>query len=55
MAARRSLLNWMCERMLAEVGKLVSADDVANWVHKNLSAKNTLSDDDAKLVEALFR
>jgi ERF superfamily len=43
------------ERMLAEVGKLVSADDVANWVHKNLSAKNTLSDDDAKLVEALFR
>jgi ERF superfamily len=43
------------EQMLAEVGKLESADGAADWVHKNLSAKNTLSDHDAKLVEARFR
>jgi ERF superfamily len=43
------------ERMLAEVGKLESADGAADWVHKNLPAKNTLSDEDAKFVEARFR
>jgi ERF superfamily len=51
--ANRAVL--LRERMLAEVGKLESADEAADWVHKNLSAKNTLSDDDAKLVEARFR
>jgi ERF superfamily protein len=43
------------ERMLVEVGKLESADGAADWVHKNLPAKNTLSDEDAKFVEARFR
>jgi hypothetical protein len=43
------------ERMLAEVGALGSEDGAADWVHKNLSAKNALSDDDAELVEARFR
>jgi hypothetical protein len=43
------------ERMLAEVGALGSEDAAADWVHKNLSAKNALSDDDAELVEARFR
>jgi hypothetical protein len=33
--------------MLAEVGALGSEDGAADWVHKNLSAKNALSDDDA--------
>jgi hypothetical protein len=43
------------ERMLAEVGKLESGDEAADWVHKNLPAKNTLSDEDARFVEARFR
>jgi hypothetical protein len=43
------------ERMLAEIGKLESSDGAADWVHKNLPAKNTLSDEDAKLIEARFR
>jgi hypothetical protein len=45
----------LCERLLAEIGKLESADGAADWVHKNLSAKNALSDDDAKLVDTRFR
>jgi hypothetical protein len=32
-----------------------SADEAADWVHKNLAAKNTLIDADADLVEAGFR
>jgi hypothetical protein len=43
------------ERMLIEVSKFESADQAATWVYKNLPAKNRLSDDDAKLVEARFR
>jgi hypothetical protein len=43
------------ERMLADIGALASEDEVADWVHKNLSAKNAFGDDDAKLVEARFR
>jgi hypothetical protein len=43
------------ERMFADIDKFESADGAAEWVHKNLSAKDTLSDDDAKLVETRFR
>jgi ERF superfamily len=43
------------ERLLAEVDKLQSADEAADWVHKNLPAKNALSVGDADLVEAHFR
>ena len=34
---------------------LKSADDAADWVHKNLAAKNTLITADADAVEAGFR
>jgi hypothetical protein len=43
------------ERLLADLGQLQSADDAADWVHKNLAAKNTLIDADADAVEAGFR
>jgi hypothetical protein len=42
-------------RLLADLGQLRSADDAADWVHKNLGAKNTLIAADADLVEAGFR
>ena len=41
--------------MLADIGQLQSADEAADWVHKNLGAKNTLIDADADAVEAGFR
>jgi hypothetical protein len=34
---------------------LQSADEAANWVHKNLPAKNTLALADAETLEASFR
>ena len=43
------------ERLLADLGELQTADEAAHWVHNNLSAKNTLSVDDADRVEAGFR
>ena len=41
--------------MLADIGQLQSADEAADWVHKNLAAKNTLIAADADAVEAGFR
>ena len=43
------------EQMLADIGQLQSADEAAEWVHKNLPLKNTLSAVDADLVETAFR
>ena len=43
------------EHLLANTAKLQSADEAADWVHKNLAAKNTLIDADAEAVEAGFR
>ncbi len=43
------------DRMLAEIALLSSADEAADWVHKNLPPKNTLITDDADLVEVGFR
>ena len=43
------------DRMLAELGDLTSADEAADWVHKNLPAKNTLTPPDAEMVETAFR
>ena len=42
------------EQLLADLGQLRSADEAADWVHKNLSLKNTLTATDADLVEAGF-
>ena len=43
------------ERLLLNLDQLQSADEAADWVHKNLAAKNTLIAADADLVEAGFR
>jgi hypothetical protein len=43
------------DRLLAELADLKSADEAADWVHKNLPAKNTLTPADAETVEASFR
>jgi ERF superfamily len=43
------------EQLLVAIGHLQSADEAADWVHKNLAAKNTLIDADADLVEVDFR
>jgi hypothetical protein len=43
------------DRLIAELSDLQSADEAADWVHKNLPAKNTLTSADAETVEASFR
>jgi hypothetical protein len=43
------------ERLLADLGRLQSADAAADWVDKNLASKNTLITADAIAVEAGFR
>ena len=43
------------EQLLADIGQLQSPDEAADWVHKNLSLKNTLTAADADIVEAGFR
>jgi hypothetical protein len=43
------------DRLVAELADLKSADEAADWVHKNLPAKNTLTVADAETVEASFR
>jgi hypothetical protein len=43
------------EQLLTDLSQLQSADEAADWVHKNLTAKNTLIDTDADAVEAGFR
>jgi ERF superfamily len=43
------------DRLLGELSGLQSADDAANWAHRSLPAKNTLTVVDAQLVEAGFR
>ena len=43
------------EKLLADLSQLQSGDEAADWVHKNLAAKNTLITADADAVEARFR
>jgi hypothetical protein len=45
----------MRQQLLADVAQLQSADEAAEWAHKNLPAKNTLTTADADLVENAFR
>ncbi len=44
----------LCARLVAEVSDLHSPDEAADWVQKNLLAKNTLALADAEAVEAAF-
>src|SRR5438874_8525978 len=43
------------ERLVAEVSAINSADDATAWAHRNLPAKNSLTAEDAQIVEAGFR
>jgi hypothetical protein len=43
------------ERLIAELALLQSEDEAADWVHKNLPAKNTMEPGDADIIEASFR
>jgi ERF superfamily len=43
------------DQLIADLNRLHSSDAAADWVHKNLAVKNTLTDADAELVEAGFR
>jgi hypothetical protein len=43
------------DRLIADLNDLRSTDEAADWVHKNLPAKNTLIPVDADLVETGFR
>jgi ERF superfamily len=43
------------ERLVAELSALNSADDATAWAHRNLPAKNSLTAEDAQIVEARFR
>jgi hypothetical protein len=59
-APARSLLNAelsaaVREQLTAEITRLKREDQAADWVHRNLAAKNTLLAADADLVEADFR
>jgi hypothetical protein len=43
------------DRLVAELDDLHTADQAADWAHRSLPAKNTLTAADAELVEAGFR
>jgi len=43
------------DRLIADLNRLQSSDDAADWVHKNLAVKNSLTAADADSVEASFR
>src|SRR5262249_55128072 len=40
--------------LLSELGKITDAEEAANWARKRMGAKNTLTAEDAKLVESGF-
>jgi ERF superfamily protein len=42
------------EQLIAEIQDVRNGEDLANWVHRRLPAKNTLTAADAQLVEASF-
>jgi hypothetical protein len=43
------------ERLVAQLSAINSADDAAAWAHRNLPAKNSLTAEDAQIVEARFQ
>ena len=43
------------DQLIADLSRLRSSDEAADWVHKNLVVKNTLTAADADIVEASFR
>ena len=45
----------MREQLAAELGEINSAEEAANWAHRVLAAKNTLTAADAACIEEAFR
>jgi len=43
------------DELIAEINQLNDGDDIALWAHRRLPAKNTLTADDARAVEAACR
>ena len=43
------------DRLLIELAGLKTADEAANWAHRSLPAKNTLTTADAQIIEARFQ
>ena len=43
------------DQLVAEIRELKDGDDLALWAHRRLPAKNTLTADDARAVEAPTR
>jgi hypothetical protein len=43
------------EQLIAEIARLQTEDEAADWVHRNLPVKNTLLHVDAEIVETDFR
>ena len=43
------------DQLITDLNRLQSSDEAADWVHKNLGVKNTLTAADADSVEASFR
>jgi hypothetical protein len=43
------------EQLFAEIRNLKDGDDLALWAHRRLPAKNTLTADDARVVEAAYQ
>jgi hypothetical protein len=43
------------DQLVAEIRDLKDGDDLALWAHRRLPAKNTLTADDARLVEAAYQ
>jgi hypothetical protein len=43
------------EKLIAEIGHLNGSDELALWAHRHLAAKNTLTADDARILEEAYQ
>jgi hypothetical protein len=43
------------DQLVKEINDLTGGDDLALWAHRRIVAKNTLTSDDARAVEAAYR
>ena len=43
------------DELLAEIEPLKDGDNLALWAHRRLAAKNTLTADDSRAVEAVYQ
>jgi hypothetical protein len=45
----------LSDQLIAEIQRLKEEEDLALWAHRRLPAKNTLTADDARIVEAAYQ